>query len=99
MLRFLPYRSARAGLFLVMLASVVWGTGNVFAKTIYDISETNAFSVAFLRMVISVPALFLVCWLTLGRQMWVFQRQDLPLMLTSGSLVALYQVAFYASLP
>jgi DME family drug/metabolite transporter len=99
MQRFLPYRSARAGLFLVMLASVLWGTGNVFAKTIYDLAETNAFSVAFLRMALSLPALLLVCWLTLGRQMWRFQVQDLPLMLTTGSLVALYQVAFYASLP
>ena len=97
--RFLPYHSARAGLFLVMLASILWGTGNVFAKSLYTIAETNAFSVAFLRMALSIPALFLVCWVTLGRRMWVFHTHDLPLMLGTGTLVALYQVAFYASLP
>ncbi len=97
--RFLNYRSARAGLFLVMLASVLWGTGNVFAKSLYAVAETNAFSVAFLRMGISVPALLLVCWLSLGQRMWVFHAQDLPLMLGTGTLVALYQVSFYASLP
>ncbi len=97
--RFLNYRSARAGLFLVMLASVLWGTGNVFAKSLYAVAETNAFSVAFLRMGISIPALLLVCWLSLGQRMWVFRAQDLPLMLGTGTLVALYQVSFYASLP
>lgn len=92
-------RSARTGLFMVMFASILWGTGNVVAKSIYDIADTNAFSVAFLRMALSVPALLLVCQFTLGRAMWSFHRQDLPFMLGAGSLVAIYQVAFYASLP
>lgn len=92
-------RAARTGLFMVMLASVLWGTGNVVAKSIYDLVPTNAYSVAFWRMALSVPALVVVCYFTLGRAMWSIRRQDLPLMLLAGSLVALYQVAFYASLP
>ena len=92
-------RSARAGLFLVMLASVLWGTGNPVAGSIYDLADTNAISVAFLRMALSVPALLIVCYFTLGRRMWAIQRQDLPFMLSAGTLVALYQVSFYASLP
>jgi len=95
----LTLRSARAGLLMVMLASVLWGTGNVVAKSIYDLANTNAISVAFLRMALSVPALLLVCRFTVGRAMWSLHRQDLPLMLAAGALVALYQVAFYASLP
>ena len=93
------FRSARAGLFLVMLAAVLWGTGNAVAKSIYDLADTNAISVAFLRMALSVPALLLVCRTTLGRQMWSLRKADLPFMLGAGALVALYQVFFYASLP
>ncbi len=92
-------RAARAGLFMVMFASILWGTGNAVARTIYDLTATNAFSVAFLRMALSVPALLTVCYFTLGRRMWAVQRHDLPYMLGAGALVALYQVSFYASLP
>jgi len=95
----LHLRSARAGLFLVMLASFLWGTGNPVAKSVYDVAATNAISIAFLRMALSVPALLFVCYFTLGRTMWSFHRQDLPFMVSAGALVALYQVAFYASLP
>jgi|688.fasta_scaffold53357_8 DME family drug/metabolite transporter len=92
-------QTARTGLFMVMLASVLWGTGNPVAASIYHLAETNAFSIAFLRMAISAPALLLLCQFTLGRKAWSFHRQDLPYMLVAGALVALYQVAFYASLP
>jgi DME family drug/metabolite transporter len=95
----LDLRSARVGLLLVMFASVLWGTGNAVAATIYILAPTNAISVAFLRMALAVPALLVVCHFTLGRGMWLFHRHDLPFMLTAGALVALYQVAFYASLP
>lgn len=95
----LERRSAHSGLLLVMLASVLWGTGNPVAASIYTLAETNAISVAFLRMTLSVPALLLVCRFTLGPRMWSFHRHDLPYMLGAGALVALYQVAFYASLP
>lgn len=91
--------SARAGLFLVMLASVLWGTGNPVARSIYDLATTNAISVAFWRMALSVPALWLICYLALGAKLWSLSHRELPLMLTAGALVALYQVTFYASLP
>ncbi|HRW04675.1 MAG TPA: EamA family transporter [Caldilineaceae bacterium] len=91
--------TTRAGLFMVMLAAVLWGTGNAVARTIYDIVDTNAFSVAFLRMALAVPALLIVCAMTLGRRMWFLTPLDLPYMLGAGALVALYQVSFYAALP
>lgn len=91
--------TARTGLFMVMLASVLWGTGNPVAASIYHLAETNAFSIAFLRMALSAPALLLLCQFTLGPKAWTFHRHDLPYMLGAGALVALYQVAFYASLP
>ena len=99
MQRSLNLHSARTGLFMVMLASVLWGTGNVVAASIYDLAATNAISIAFLRMALSVPALLLVCYFTLGRSMWLLNRQDRPYLLGAGALVALYQAACYASLP
>ena len=90
---------ARAGLFMVMLAAVLWGTGNAIAKSIYDISNTNPVSVAFFRMLLSVPALLILCRITLGRNMFAVHKGDLPFMLVAGTLVALYQVSFYASIP
>lgn len=90
---------SRIGLLLVMFAAVLWGTGNAVARTIYQVADTNAFSVAFLRMAFSVPALLFVCTITLGRRMWSLPWRDLPYMLGAGALVALYQVAFYAALP
>lgn len=95
----LDLRTARTGLFMVMLASVLWGTGNPVAASIYGLANTNAISVAFLRMGLSAPAFFLLCYFILGRKTWSFHRHDLPYMLGAGALVALYQVAFYASLP
>lgn len=92
-------RSARTGLFMVMLASVLWGTGNAVAKSIYDIAPTNPTSIAFFRMALSVPALLVVCGFTLGRRTFDIHKSDLPFMLSAGTLVALYQAAFYASLP
>jgi DME family drug/metabolite transporter len=84
---------------MVMFASVLWGTGNVVARSIYDVASTNPTSVAFFRMALSVPALAFVCLLTLGRQAFAIHKRDLPFMLVAGTLVALYQASFYASLP
>jgi DME family drug/metabolite transporter len=95
----LSRHTARTGLLMVMLASVLWGTGNPVAASIYHLADTNAFSIGFLRMAISTPALWLLCGFTLGRKAWLFHRHDLPYMVGAGALVALYQVAFYASLP
>lgn len=91
--------STRGGLFMVMVAAVLWGTGNVVAKSIYGISNTNPVSVAFFRMLLSVPALFAIGSLTLGRRMFSVHKRDLPFILAAGTLVALYQAAFYASIP
>jgi DME family drug/metabolite transporter len=91
--------TARAGLLMVMTAAFFWGTGNVVARTIYDVAATNAISVATWRMALAVPALLLIGTLTLGRRLWSIHRQDLPFMLSAGALVALYQVSFYAALP
>lgn len=91
--------SSQTGLLMVMLASVLWGTGNIVAKFVLQSTETNSISVAFFRMALSVPALFALCGLALRSRMFQLSRRDLWPMLVAGAFVALYQATFYAALP
>jgi drug/metabolite transporter, DME family len=50
-------------------------------------------------MALSVPALFILCWLALRSRMFKLSRRDLLPMFVAGSFVALYQTTFYAALP
>jgi drug/metabolite transporter, DME family len=91
-------QTARTGLLMVMCAAVLWGIGNVVARSIYDVAETNALSIAFLRLVLSVPPLIaMVAWRQ-GLRGLTVNRRELPWMLVSGALVSAYYAAFYASL-
>ena len=84
---------------MVMFASVLWGTGDVIAKFVYQVSAANSISIAFLRMALSVPPLFAICWLALRQRMFRLSRRQVWPMLVAGALVALYQVAYYAAIP
>jgi DME family drug/metabolite transporter len=91
--------TALAGLLLVMSASVLWGTGNVVARSIYDVAKTDPVSIAFFRMALSVPVLILGCLLILKGRSLHFSRHTAPFMVLAGILVGGYQASFYASLP
>ena len=91
--------SARLGLLTVMLAAVFWGTGGAIAKSLYETTNTNPTSVAFFRMALSVPVLAVISSLTLGKHAFAVHRHDLPFMLMAGTLVGLYQVAYFAAIP
>jgi drug/metabolite transporter, DME family len=91
--------SARTGLLIIMLAAMLWGTGNIIAKFVYQVAATNSISIAFFRMALSVPPLCALCWFTLRQRMFHISLRQLLPMLVAGSFVALYQVAFYAAIP
>jgi len=78
------------GLLSIMLAGMLWGTVGVAVKVIYGLAATNALSIGFLRLGISVPALFAACWYLLGWQMFQVAKPDLLLMLLIGVMTALY---------
>jgi DME family drug/metabolite transporter len=84
---------------MVTLAAALWGTGGAAAKSIYELSSTNPQSVAFFRMLLSVPVLATLNWLTLGKRAFTFERRDLKPMLLAGALVAVYQVFYFAAIP
>ena len=91
-------RSAPAGVLLVMLAATAWGTVGVATKAIYGMTVTNALSIGFFRLALSLPILLLLGWLTLGRRLFWVGRKDLGWMLLMGGLTAIYQVCFFAAI-
>lgn len=92
-----PGNSTR-GLLSIMLAAVLWGTVGVAVKFIYGLAATNALSIGFFRLAISVPALFAACWYLLGWQMFRVAKPDLVLMLLIGVMMALYQVCYFGAI-
>ena len=92
------HAESRNGLLLIMLAAVTWGTVGVTTKTIYGLAATNPLSIGFLRLALSLPILFAVCWATQNRQMFNVARHDLALMLLIGTMTALYQVCYFGAI-
>lgn len=89
---------ARRGLLMIVLAAVMWGTVGVATKGLYGISETNALSIGFFRLILSTPVLLLACLATLGRRAFRIAPRDLALMMLIGVAMALYQVCYFASI-
>lgn len=90
--------NATQGLVLIVLAAVLWGTVGVAVKAIYGLADTNPLSIGFLRLAISVPALFLAGWLVLGVRMFRVTWRDLALMQLIGVMMALYQVCYFGAI-
>lgn len=86
------------GLLLIVLSAVLWGTVGVAVKAIYGLSDTNPLSIGFLRLAISVPALFIAGRLVLGERMFRVARRDGALMLLLGVMIALYQVCYFGAI-
>lgn len=91
--------ASRRGLWFIMGASTLWGTTGVVTQAIYNLSSTNAFSVAFLRLSIAALALALLCWRLLGWRVWLVKRRDALLMLCMGSMQAGSQYCYFAAIP
>lgn len=89
---------AGRALLLIVVAAMLWGTVGVATKALYSLSETNPLSIGFFRLAISVPALALACWHTLGRRMLQIAPRDLLLMLLIGVALAIYQVCYFAAI-
>jgi DME family drug/metabolite transporter len=90
---------SRRGLLLIVLAALLWGTVGVATKGIYTLSDTNALSIGFFRLVFAAPVLLGACWAVLGRRAFHIARwRDLATMLLMGVMMALYQVCYFASI-
>ena len=92
-------RASRRGVWFIMGAATLWGTTGVATQAIYNLSSTNAFSVAFWRMSIAALVLLLLCWRLLGRRVWRVKGRDALLMLCMGSVQAISQYSYFAAIP
>ena len=89
---------ARRGLLLIVLTAVLWGTVGVTTKSLYQLSDANALSIGFFRLLVSTPVLLLACWLTLGRGAFRIPARDLLGMMLIGVAMAFYQVCYFAAI-
>lgn len=89
---------ARRGLLLIVLTAVLWGTVGVTTKSLYQLTDTNALSIGFFRLLISAPVLLLACWLTLGARAFRIPARDLLFMVLIGVAMATYQVCYFAAI-
>lgn len=90
--------AARTGILLIALASALWGTVGIATQALYTISATNAFSIGFFRLALSVPALAIACWLFCGRSMFRITKRDWALIVVIGVLAAIYQVCLFSAI-
>ncbi|HSM55292.1 MAG TPA: EamA family transporter [Candidatus Sulfomarinibacteraceae bacterium] len=100
-------RGARAqtvkGFAFLILAAVLWGTVPVATSGVYRLAETNALSIGFFRLALSLLALAPAAWrASRGANppaQWPIPRRDLALILLFGAAIATYQVCYFAAIP
>lgn len=90
--------AGRAGLLMIVLAAVLWGTIGVTTRAVFSLAETTAVAVAFLRLALAVPVLGAASVAVLGRKSVPAEPRTLALMATIGVLLAAYQLCFYGAL-
>jgi DME family drug/metabolite transporter len=85
--------------FAIVVAALLWGTVGIATRTLYGIADTNALSIGFFRLALSVPPLLVACRWALGPGfLRVRNRRDLGLMALMGAMMALYQVCYFAAI-
>lgn len=86
------------GLLLIIAAATLWGTVGIATRALYELTPTNALSIGFFRLALSVPALVLATHLLTGSVRFATTRRDLWLMLGLGVAMAAYQVFYFAAI-
>ncbi len=89
----------RRGTWSILSAGLLWGTTGVTTQFIYNVSSTNALSVAFMRLGICALVLLLCGLRVLGRRMWQARGRDLLLMVFLGVMQAIFQFTYLAAIP
>lgn len=102
-------RQLGRGLPFLMFAAMLWGTVPVATNAIYQQAPTNALSVGFLRLALSLLILLPAAILVTKPAQWRLAsrnpvrrgppRRDLALLLLFGGGMALYQVCYFAAIP
>lgn len=92
-------RNGRAGMLLIVIAALMWGSIGIVVDLLYQVAATNAFSIGFLRLALSVPPLLLLSRLFAGPGFLRVAQRDFWTMLLIGASFAAYQVCYFAAIP
>lgn len=90
--------SSRRGFVFILIAALLWGTVGITTKAIYNVADTNALSIGFMRLAIATPALLVACWQA-NLRLFPLPWRDFARMLVIGVTMALYQVCFLGAIP
>lgn len=93
-----PSRATNRGVWLIMLAAVLWGTVGVSTQILYHVSAANPLSVGFFRLGVAAPTLVATCLARLGGRALHIKRRDFVIMALIGVMLALYQACFFAAI-
>lgn len=87
-----------AGVLLILLSAVLWGTVGITVASLYRLTDLNALTVGLARVALAVPAL--VADSALLRQFQSFQptRTFIGLAILMGLATAAYQVCLFAAI-
>lgn len=95
-----PLRASSArGLWLVLMAATLWGTTGILYKVLGSSGSTNALSISFLRLSLSVPFLLLGARVVVGS--WglaALGAKQLMTLARLGAMMALYQLSYVMSI-
>ncbi|MFI4983228.1 MAG: DMT family transporter, partial [Nevskiales bacterium] len=87
-------QSPRAGWSLVLLAATLWGTTGLIFKALDTGNQTNALSISFLRLALSVPFILVGARLLLGRWLVRLTVKGAFTLAGVGASMALYQLTY-----
>jgi len=90
--------SSRLGFAFVALSAVIFGSLGVATKGIFNVADTNAYSITLLRAIVASLACLGICAVVLGKRTFRIARRDTRTMVVAGLLMAVYQVTFVISI-
>lgn len=91
-------RISSAGLLLIVLSAVLWGTVGVTAASLFKLADLNAVTLSFYRLALSVPALLVATLLTRGYRTLLLNRQFVVLTALMGLAMAGCQIGAFAAI-
>lgn len=84
------------GLYLVILAAILWGTAGLTAKFVIEIYPLSPLTIGAWRLLIASPALLFITRVKDGG--WeVIKKKDIPYFVIYGITVAAYQITYFAA--
>jgi len=87
-----------SGFARVLLASIIWGTIGVATQAIYSIEDTSPLFINLMRTLIATPILVLMCWRSIGRQLFQVRSRDFAVMCLMGTCLVLSQVMYFSGI-